>query len=88
MSRCSDGLSVRRGMCLFIGIASILLTACAPSMTRLPIGPSPLVMTSCPASLGALRDDSFGATSEKLVWVAGVYFRCRAAAMAGDGVEK
>ena len=31
-----------------------------------------------------LSDDSFGATAEKLGQVAGVYYRCRAAALAGE----
>ena len=84
MSRCSDGLSARRAKCLCIGIAGILLTACAPSMTRLPTGPTPLVIASCPETLGMLSDDSFGATAEKLGQVAGVYYRCRAAALAGE----
>lgn len=83
MSRFNAGSSARRAKYLCIGIASILMTACAPSMTRLPTGPSPLVVASCPSSLGTLQDSSFGATSEKLAVVAGVYFRCRAAAMAG-----
>ena len=41
--------------------------------------PSPLVVASCP-ELTLLSDDSFGATTSKLVEVAGIYYGCRAAA--------
>lgn len=41
--------------------------------------PPPLVIASCP-KLSPLADDSFGATTAKLVEVAGIYYQCRAAA--------
>jgi|GEM_PF-3136762 len=40
--------------------------------------PSPLFLASCP-DLTELSDDSFGATTLKLVEVAGIYYTCRAA---------
>ena len=42
---------------------------------------SPLVRASCPQDLGALPDKSFGATTDKLAEVIGVYRGCRAAAL-------
>lgn len=47
-----------------------------------PTGPSPLVIASCPETLGELQNDSFGATTEKLADVAHTYYRCREAALA------
>jgi hypothetical protein len=44
---------------------------------------TPLVESSCPASLGSLNDDTFGATAEKLVEVSGIYYECRAAVFGG-----
>jgi hypothetical protein len=41
-----------------------------------PDGPSPLVRASCPETLVPLTDDSFGATTVKLIEVAGTYYRC------------
>lgn len=38
-----------------------------------------MVTASCPP-LTPLSDDSFGATTAKLTEVAGIYYRCRAAA--------
>lgn len=49
-----------------------------------PAQPSPLVVASCP-ELTPLADASFGATTAKLVEVAGQYRECRAAALAGQG---
>lgn len=55
-------------------------TGCAWLTRHLtPPGPSPLVVASCP-KLTPLLDPSFGATTEKLVEVAGIYYECRAAA--------
>jgi hypothetical protein len=45
------------------------------------LGPSPLVVASCPP-LQRLDDDSFGATTLKLEAVAAQYWKCRAAALA------
>lgn len=42
---------------------------------------------SCPM-LSPLTDDSFGATAEKLVEVAGIYYECRAAALASSKANK
>lgn len=42
----------------------------------------PLVVASCP-KLAPLSDDSFGATTAKLVEVSVQYNECRAAALAG-----
>lgn len=76
-------LSGRRGKFLFIAllVATTQMTACASSMPRLPTGPNPLVIANCPENLGKLDDPSFGATAEKLVQVAGIYYKCRTAAM-------
>lgn len=62
----------------FIGSAAILLTGCPASIPRSP-EPDPLVVASCP-KLTPLADDSFGATVNKLVEVAGIYYECRRAA--------
>lgn len=45
------------------------------------------MVASCPENLGPLRDDSFGATVEKLAQVSGTYYKCRAAAMAAPAEE-
>jgi len=45
--------------------------------------PSPLVVVSCPP-LTPLADPSFGATTLKLIEVAGQYRECRAAALGKD----
>jgi len=45
--------------------------------------PSPLVVASCPP-LTPLADPSFGATTLKLIEVAGQYRECRAAALGKD----
>lgn len=66
---------------LFMLIAAIALTACAPLTPRCPERPSALTLASCP-ELSLLHDDSFGATAAKLVEVAGQYHQCRAAALA------
>lgn len=62
----------------FLCIASVLtLQAC--STTSTPPSANPLIEASCPP-LTPLDDPSFGATTRKLVEVAGIYYRCRAAA--------
>ena len=64
-----------------IATASILLSSCNASMPLSPApNPSPLVLASCPP-LTPLADPSFGATTLKLVEVAGQYRECRAAAL-------
>lgn len=50
------------------------------SMPRSPDEPSPLVLASCP-DLAPLSDDTFGATTMKLVEVAGQYRKCQRAAI-------
>ncbi len=45
--------------------------------------PSPLVVASCP-DLTPLADPSFGATTLKLIDVAGQYRKCRRAALGGE----
>jgi hypothetical protein len=42
---------------------------------------APLVVASCP-ELTPLADDSFGGTTRKLLEVVGLYWQCRAAALA------
>ena len=66
-------------------IAATALSSCSASMPRspAPVGPSPLVVASCPR-LAPLTDDSFGATTRKLLEVVEQYYQCRAAALAGD----
>ena len=61
---------------LCIATVAMSLTACA---TSTPPSVSPLVQAMCPP-LTPLDDPSFGATTRKLVEVAGIYHRCRTAA--------
>ena len=46
------------------------------------------MIASCPKSLGELTDPSFGATVEKLVEVASVYYECRTAVFGGEDEEQ
>lgn len=63
--------------CLCTVSAATMLTACGSSTRHLlPDKPSPLVIASCPTSLVPLTDDSFGATTLKLIEVSGIYYRC------------
>ena len=57
----------------------LLLTGCATPV-KLDAG-NPVAVASCPERLPALVDDTFGATVNKLVEVAGIYHKCRAAAV-------
>lgn len=84
MSRCSRKLSGKPAKFLCIGIVATALTACDHLTRRSATEPTPLVVASCPTTLGLLRDDSFGATAEKLGQVAGVYYRCRAAVFGAE----
>ena len=52
--------------------------ACSTTSMQ-PLPANPLLVASCPP-LQPLTDDSFGATTAKLVEVAGQYNKCRAAA--------
>jgi hypothetical protein len=85
-SRCtipSSGRKRRRSpvKSLCTAIVAILLTGCASSIKPSPTPKNPLLVASCPP-LTPLTDDSFGATTLKLVEVAGLYHRCREAALA------
>lgn len=63
--------------------AAILLSSCSASMPRSPEPqPAPLVVANCPP-LTPLADDSFGATTRKLLELAEQYLKCRAAALGG-----
>lgn len=65
-------------------IAVILLAGCGASTMPLQAPKAdPLVVANCPP-LAPLQDDSFGATTAKLVEVAGIYHKCRAAALKGS----
>lgn len=65
-------------------IAAILMLGCSASMPPSQVPkPSPLVIASCP-ELTPLVDATFGATTAKLVEVAGQYHLCRAAALQGQ----
>lgn len=59
--------------------AIFLLAACSIPV-KLDAG-NPVAVAACPASLPPLTDDTFGATVAKLVEVAGIYHKCRAAAV-------
>lgn len=63
---------------------TILITATALSACSVPVkldAGNPVAVAACPPTLPALTDDSFGATVGKLVEVAGIYYKCRAAAV-------
>jgi hypothetical protein len=62
-------------------VISVALTGCATSTKPLPDRPNHLLTVSCPP-LTPLTDDSFGATTLKLIEVAGQYRMCREAALA------
>lgn len=47
---------------------------------------APLVVAACP-ELTPLAGDSFGDTTRKLLEVVGLYWQCRAAALASAGKE-
>ena len=63
-------------------VTAAMSTACSTGSTRpSPDGPSALVIASCP-ELAPLESDDFGATTLKLIEVAGQYRICRGAALA------
>lgn len=67
---------------LFTVTAAMMMAACSASMPPSPDeNPSPLVVASCP-DLTPLDDPSFGATTLKLIDVAGQYRKCQRAALA------
>lgn len=80
MSRNAKSFSARLSKCLCIVTAGILMLGCAQSMK--PSCPPAQILAQCPATLGPLADNTFGATADKLVEVTGRYYRCRAAALA------
>ncbi len=62
--------------------AATLLSSCSALIPRSPaLQQRPLLVVSCP-SLSPLTDDSFGATTIKLVEVSQQYNECRDAALA------
>jgi len=63
---------------LCIVIASIPLLGCSSS-TKPLLRQDPLIVASCP-DLTPLSDNSFGATTAKVIEIAGIYYACRAAA--------
>ena len=67
----------------FIVTAATALSSCSASMPPSPVPNRvrPLIEVSCPP-LTPLTDPSFGATTLKLIEVAGLYRECRAAALA------
>lgn len=62
-------------------LALTMTLGCAPLTKPSPVGVSPLAIALCP-ELTPLNDTSFGATTNKLVEVAGIYHECRTAALA------
>jgi hypothetical protein len=64
-------------------IAVTILSGCNSLTRRSEPKPNPLVALSCP-HLTPLTDDSFGATTLKLIEVAGQYYRCREAALSSQ----
>lgn len=61
-------------------IAAIAIAGCGHDQGK-PAAGNPLAIAYCPERLSVLTDDSFGATASKLVEVAGIYHKCRAAAI-------
>lgn len=72
---------MKRFMGLIISLNAIALTGCA--LLTKPSTVAPLVVANCP-KLTPLSEDTFGATTSKLVEVAGIYYQCRAAAGVKD----
>jgi hypothetical protein len=62
-----------------IGIVSMSLMSCS-TLTG-PCKTSPLVLQNCPKELPPLTDNTFGATTMKLIEVSGIYHKCREAAV-------
>jgi hypothetical protein len=57
----------------------LLLAGCSVPV-KLDVG-NPVAVASCPERLPPQVNDTFGGTVEKLVEVAGIYHKCRAAAV-------
>lgn len=67
--------------CALLALIFVCISGCATSVDAgTSAAPSALVVASCP-ELSPLADDTFGATTSKLVEVAGIYHECRAAAL-------
>ena len=78
---CSRVLDMRCKIFGILFIVAVTTTACSTMpWHREPPKPNPLITANCP-DLTPLSDDSFGATSLKLIEVAGIYYRCREAAL-------
>lgn len=60
-------------------LISIHITGCGFFPKRTDPG-NALATTACPKELPPLTEDSFGATTKKLVEVAGIYHQCATAA--------
>lgn len=60
-------------------LLALLLAGCA---TAPKVDPgNPLAIAACPATLPPVTDDSFGATAAKAIEWAGIYHKCRRAAL-------
>lgn len=67
---------------------TLLLLCCMLTACSAPVKPdagNPVAVASCPERLPSLVDDTFGATVNKLVEVAGIYHKCRTAAVGSGG---
>lgn len=65
--------------------AAILTASCSASIPRSQATqPSSLVLATCGPGLAPLTDDTFGATTDKLLEVTARFYACRAAALAGS----
>lgn len=60
---------------------SLILSGCSTTRLPEPVEAVQVCELVCPADLGELQDDSFGATSRKLLEVIGVYRECRQCAV-------
>ncbi len=80
MSRSDSRLKPWFARCLYIATA-VTIPACSTQSTK-PSVDRHLIELACPETFAPLTDDSFGATSVKLIEVLGQYWKCRAAALA------
>ena len=64
-------------------LLSLLLAGCVTTGDKLDPG-NPVAIAACPEALPALVGDTFGDTAAKLVEVAGIYHKCRQAAVGGQ----
>lgn len=61
-------------------LVAVLIPGCVTTGDKLDPG-NPVAVASCPETLPALTGDTFGDTATKLIEVAGIYFKCRRAAI-------